>query len=350
MALTDLKARWASDLNALWYDPSRRPHGVLRALSALYGALMRLRSELYRSGWMRRRRVSLPVIVVGNLTVGGAGKTPLTLAVIDALRQRGWRPGVISRGYGGSARGPLRVQADTPASVCGDEPKLIAERSAAPLAVARRRHEAARLLQASSDVDVLIADDGLQHLALARDVELLVIDGQRRFGNQLLLPAGPLREPLYRLKRVTALVWNGEGEGLGGDYVGMPQFSMRLEAERFVSLGDESRTCSAEQLRGKVLHAIAGIGDPSRFFAQLSAMGLQFSSHPFPDHHAYVEQDFSFARDGVLLMTDKDAVKCRGLALPEAWVLPVEAQIDESPLGGSLLETILERLNGRTLA
>ena len=125
---------------------------------------------------------------------------------------------------------------------------------------------------------------------------------------------------------------------------------MRLEAERFVSLGDGGRTCSAEQLRGKALHAIAGIGDPSRFFAQLSAMGLQFSSHPFPDHHAYVEQDFSFARDGVLLMTEKDAVKCQGLALPEAWVLPVEAQIDESPLGGSLLETILERLNGRTLA
>lgn len=317
MALTDLKARWASDLNALWYDPSRRPHGVLRALSALYGALVRLRTELYRVGWMRRRRVSLPVIVVGNLTVGGAGKTPLTLALIDALRQRGWRPGVISRGYGGSARGPLRVQADTPASVCGDEPKLIAERSAAPLAVARRRHEAARLLQASADVDVLIADDGLQHLALERDIELLVIDGQRRFGNQLLLPAGPLRESLTRLREVDWRLCNG-GEAQDGEIA----MTLRLGEPRAL-LDPQRRVAFARQR----VHAVAGIGDPSRFFASLHRLGIEIIAHPFADHHVYRPDDLAFADDLPVWMTEKDAVKCTAFAQAHWYAVPVDAEL-----------------------
>ena len=317
MALTDLKARWASDLNALWYDPSRRPHGVLRALSALYGALVRLRTELYRVGWMRRRRVSLPVIVVGNLTVGGAGKTPLTLALIDALRQRGWRPGVISRGYGGSARGPLRVQADTPASVCGDEPKLIAERSAAPLAVARRRHEAARLLQASADVDVLIADDGLQHLALERDIELLVIDGQRRFGNQLLLPAGPLRESLTRLREVDWRLCNG-GEAQDGEVA----MTLRLGEPR--ALLDPQRHMAFARQR---VHAVAGIGDPSRFFASLHRLGIEIIAHPFADHHVYRPDDLAFADDLPVWMTEKDAVKCTTFAQAHWYAVPVDAEL-----------------------
>ena len=320
-------------------------------LSWLFGGVVAIRRALFRWRVIPSFRLPVPVIVVGNLTVGGSGKTPLVLWLVAKLREMGWRPGIISRGYGGSAGDEiLCVTEDSSARLVGDEPLLLSRRSRVPVFIGRDRVAAGQALLAKHpDCSIVISDDGLQHYRLERSVEIAVFDG-RGAGNGCLLPAGPLREPLSRLKRVTALVWNGEGEGLGGDYVGMPQFSMRLEAERFVSLGDESRTCSAEQLREKALHAIAGIGDPSRFFAQLSAMGLQFSSHPFPDHHAYVEQDFSFARDGVLLMTEKDAVKCQGLALPEAWVLPVEAQIDESPLGGSLLETILERLNGRTLA
>ncbi|MEZ5457458.1 MAG: tetraacyldisaccharide 4'-kinase [Lysobacteraceae bacterium] len=317
MELADLKARWARDLNALWYDPSRRPHGVLRALSALYGVLMRLRSELYRVGWMRRHRVTLPVIVVGNLTVGGAGKTPLTLALIDALRQRGWRPGVISRGYGGSARGPLRVQADTPASVCGDEPKLIAERSAAPLAVARRRHEAAQLLQASSDVDVLIADDGLQHLALARDIELLVIDGQRRFGNQLLLPAGPLRESLTRLREVDWRLCNG-GDAQDGEVA----MTLRLGEPR--ALLDPQRRMAFARQR---VHAVAGIGDPSRYFASLHRLGIEIIAHPFADHHVYRPDDLAFADDLPVWMTEKDAVKCTAFAQAHWYAVPVDAEL-----------------------
>lgn len=317
MALTDLKARWARDLNALWYDPSRRPHGVLRVLSGLYGSLMSLRTELYRLGWIRRHCVSLPVIVVGNLTVGGTGKTPLTLALIDALRQRGWRPGVISRGYGGSARGPLRVQADTPASVCGDEPKLIAERSAAPLAVARRRHEAARLLQASADVDVLIADDGLQHLALERDIELLVIDGQRRFGNQLLLPAGPLREPLARVQQVDWRICNsGEAQD---DEVAM---TLRLGEPR--ALLDPQRRVTYARQR---VHAVAGIGDPSRFFASLHRMGIEIIAHPFADHHVYQADDLAFADDLPVWMTEKDAVKCMAFAQAHWYAVPVDAEL-----------------------
>ena len=317
MALADLKTRWARDLNALWYDPARRPHAVLRVLSGMYGLLMRLRSELYRLRWIRRHRVALPVIVVGNLSVGGTGKTPLTLGLIDALRQRGWRPGVISRGYGGSARGPLRVRENTPASVCGDEPKLIAERSSAPLAVARRRHEAARLLQASTEVDVLIADDGLQHLALERDVELLVIDGQRRFGNQLLLPAGPLREPLLRLQQVDWRICNG-GEAQDDEV------AMRLRLGEPRALLDSQRRVAYARQR---VHAVAGIGDPSRFFASLHRMGIEIIAHPFADHHVYRPDDLAFADELPVWMTEKDAVKCTAFAQAHWYAVPVDAEL-----------------------
>ncbi len=224
---------------------------------------------------------------------------------------------MISRGYGGSARGPLRVQADTPASVCGDEPKLIAERSAAPLAVARRRHEAARLLQASADVDVLIADDGLQHLALERDIELLVIDGQRRFGNQLLLPAGPLREPPARLRQVDWRICNG-GDAQN-DEVAM---TLRLGEPRAL-LDPQRRVAYARQR----VHAVAGIGDPSRFFASLHRMGIEIIAHPFADHHVYQPDDLEFADDLPVWMTEKDAVKCMAFAQAHWYAVPVDAEL-----------------------
>ena len=324
---------------------------LVMPLSWLFGSVVAIRRALYRHRLITSFRLPVPVIVVGNLTVGGSGKTPLVLWLVAKLSEMGWRPGIISRGYGGSAGNEiLCVTESSDAVVVGDEPLLLSRRSGVPVFIGRDRVAAGQALLAKHpECSIVISDDGLQHYRLERSVEIAVFDG-RGAGNGCLLPAGPLREPLSRLKHVTALVWNGEGDRLSGDRIDTPQFSMRLAGERFASLSDQQRTCSAEQLRGRALHAIAGIGDPSRFFAQLSAMGLEFSSHPFPDHHAYGAQDFSFARDGVLLMTEKDAVKCQGLALPEAWVLPVEAQIDEAPFGGSLLEIILERLNGRPLA
>ena len=190
-----------------------------------------------------------------------------------------------------------------------------------------------------------ITDDGLQHYRLPRCVELAVFD-LRGAGNGHLLPAGPLREPLDRLQTVTALVCNGGMVDLPELSDEVPRFSMRLFGQRFVALGNPLKTCAAEDLKGKKLYALAGIGDPSRFFLQLDGLGLEFSMHPFPDHRQYCAEDLAFAHDGVLLMTEKDAVKCRGLTLPETWVLPVDAHIEENSDGASLLNRILEKLNG----
>ena len=323
----------------------------LLPLSWLFGGVAALRRVLYRLRVVPSFRLPVPVVVVGNLTVGGSGKTPMVLWLVARLRERGWHPGIISRGYGGKAGAEvLCVTAESDATVVGDEPLLLARRSGVPVFIGRDRVAAGRVLLAEHPgCDIVVSDDGLQHYRLERSAEIVVFDG-RGAGNGRLLPAGPLREPLSRLAFTTAVVWNGGLGLLDGGAGGKPQFSMRLAGECFVGLNDRQKTCSAGQLRGKPLHAVAGIGDPSRFFAQLAAMGLEFSVHPFPDHHAYRTQDFLFAKDGVLLMTEKDAVKCSGLALPETWVLPVEACIDDAPFGRSLLETILEKLNGRTLA
>lgn len=323
----------------------------LLPLSWLFGGIVALRRAFYRLGVSPSLRLSVPVVVVGNLTVGGSGKTPLVLWLVERLREQGWRPGIISRGYGRRAEDEiLCVTATSDAATVGDEPLLLARRSDVPVFVGRDRIAAGRALLAEHpECDIVVSDDGLQHYRLERSAEIVVFDG-RGAGNGCLLPAGPLREPLSRLAQATAVVWNGGVGQLGGIECGKPQFSMRLAGECFVALNDRKLTCSAGQLRGKPLHAVAGIGDPSRFFAQLAAMGLDFSPHPFPDHHAYGAQDFWFADGGVLLMTEKDAVKCSGLPLPEAWVLPVEAQIEDAPFGRSLLDTILEKLNGRTLA
>ena len=342
----------AQRLPRLWNQKPLAPILLfLLPLSWLFGAIVALRRRLYSLRVLPSLRLPVPVVVVGNLTVGGSGKTPLVLWLVGRLREQGWHPGIISRGYGGRAGSEiLCVTAASDATLVGDEPLLLARRSDVPVFIGRDRVAAGRaLLVEHPECDIVVSDDGLQHYRLERSAEIVVFDG-RGAGNGRLLPAGPLREPLSRLAQATAVVWNGGLGQLGGSDGGKPQFPMRLVGERFVDLNDRQRTCSAGQLRGKPLHAVAGIGDPSRFFAQLAAMGLEFSPHPFPDHHAYGAQDFSFANGGVLLMTEKDAVKCSGLALPEAWVLPVEARIDDVPLGRSLLDTILEKLNGRTLA
>ena len=335
-------------LPRLWYQRRVAPVlWLLLPLSWLFRLLVALRQRLYRCGWLPSFRLPVAVIVVGNLTVGGSGKTPLVLWLAARLQEHGWRPGIISRGYGGKAEEDvLDVTNDSSAELVGDEPLLLARRSGVPVVVGRNRVAAGNaLLHAHPECNVLISDDGLQHYRLKRSAELVVFDG-RRVGNGQLLPAGPLREPVSRLAGVTAVIWNGVGAAEGEAAPGVPDFSMRLVADGFHSLNNRGRTCRVDDLRGKALHAIAGIGDPARFFAQLTALGLEFVAHPFPDHHAYRQEDFAFANSGVLLMTEKDAVKCAGLALPEAWVLPVEARVDEAPDGRALMDLILEKLNG----
>ncbi|HEY0197959.1 MAG TPA: tetraacyldisaccharide 4'-kinase [Rhodanobacter sp.] len=306
-------------LESAWYGNGRAPWWTW-PLSKLYGGAIRLRRVLYRIGWLRSVRLPVPVIVIGNLSVGGTGKTPLTIAVASELRARGWKPGVVSRGYGGSQREPVLLNdASEPAQV-GDEPCLI-HASGVAVAVGRDRPEAARLLL-SAGCDVAIADDGLQHYALARDVEICVIDGARRFGNRKLLPAGPLREPMSRLAAVDFRVCNG-GDAAGGEY------AMQLHGNEAVALLD-GRKQSLAGFRGRRVHAVAAIGNPARFFASLRAAGIDPVEHAFADHHAFAATDLDFADDLPVLMTDKDAVKCRQFAQPNWWRVPVRAELPDA--------------------
>lgn len=350
MDLTGLAQR----LTRLWYQPQLSVALFpLLPISALFRMIVCLRGIFYRYGVFQSFRLPVPVIVVGNLTVGGSGKTPLVLWLVKQLEAHGWRPGIISRGYGGTGIGVQAVTAESEASVVGDEPLLLARRSKVPVFIGRDRVAAGHdLLNAHPDCKVIISDDGLQHYRLQRSVEIAVFDG-RGAGNGLLLPAGPLREPLQRLSKVSAVVWNDARAGLAqavSARFSSPQFAMSLVGGDFFSLAESGCCCTVNELRGKRLYAIAGIGDPSRFFTQLEDLGLEFEAHPFPDHHHYSAPDLAFANDGVLLMTEKDAVKCARLSLGEAWVLPVAAQISTITQGNSLLDSILEKLNGSPFA
>jgi tetraacyldisaccharide 4'-kinase len=302
-----------------WYGQGRLPWWCW-PLAALYGAVMRLRRGLYRRGWLRSEKLPVPVIVVGNLTAGGTGKTPLTIALAGALHARGRRPGVVSRGYGGHRREPLLLGERPLAAEVGDEPCLI-RASGVPVAVGRDRPAAARLLL-EAGCDVLLADDGLQHYRLARDVEICVIDGVRRFGNRRLLPLGPLREPLSRLRDVDFRVCNGGAASDG-------EVPMRLEGDTVRALSD-GREQPLAALRGQRVHAVAGIGHPRRFFDSLRAQGIEVIEHPFADHHAFAPAELEFGDDLPLLMTAKDAVKCRDFARDGWWSVPVRAVLPET--------------------
>jgi len=329
--------RW---LQRQWFEQRRLSPALwlLAPLAGLYAAV-----AAHNRRHARPERLGVPVIVVGNITVGGAGKTPLTLWLVGQLMARGWHPGIVSRGYGGKKTLPHPVRAESVAVDVGDEPILLARRSGAPVWVGRDRVAAGRALLAEhQEVNVIVCDDGLQHYRLPRDVELAVFDG-RGIGNGWRLPVGPLREPLSRLSEVDAIVCNGIADGRLPSTP--PCFAMQLRAGDFYRLDDAQQRCCAASLAGRHLHALAGIGDPGRFFRTLEALGLQFERHPFPDHHPYSAADLAFAQDAVLLMTEKDAVKCAGLTVGETWVLPVEAEL--SP---ALIDLILEKLRGRQVA
>ncbi len=303
-------------LESAWYAGGRVPWWTW-PISMVYGGVVRLRATLYRIGWRRIVRLRAPVVVIGNLSVGGAGKTPLTMAVVDALRARGWQPGVVSRGYGGSQREPMLLsEFHSPAQV-GDEPCLM-RASGIPVAVGRDRPAAAQLLL-NAGCNVVIADDGLQHYRLARDLEICVIDGVRRFGNRRVLPAGPLREPVSRLARVDLRVCNGGVAGEG-------EYPMQLRGDDAVALvGGQFKPLST--FGGGRVHAVAAIGNPRRFFDSLRAVGIEPVEHAFADHHAFVATDLEFADGLPVLMTDKDAVKCRSFAQPHWWRVPVRADL-----------------------
>ena len=316
----------ARELQNVWYG-DRRPNLLLIVLSMLFAAVSASRRKLYASGVFSRKKLSVPVVVVGNITVGGAGKTPLVIALADALRERGWKPGVVSRGFAGSARGVVRVDENSDASHVGDEAKLIFAATRAPVAVSRDRVRAGQSLIDAGVVDIIIADDGLQHYRLQRDIDICVIDGERRFGNGRLLPAGPLRESERHLPRFDLRVCKG-GDAHAGEV------PMRLRGDVVVALDDRSKSQPLSTFAGRTVHAVAGIGNPDRFFAQLRAAGVNVIGHPFPDHHPFTAADIAFGDAHPVLMTEKDAVKCRAFARSGFWSLPVRAELPQSFFDG----------------
>lgn len=313
-------------LNAVWYG---RAFGaaLLRPLSWLYALLVGARRSAYAVHLLPVTKLSTPVVVVGNLTVGGTGKTPFVVWLVARLAAAGRKPGVVSRGYGRRGEAPRLVEEGASASDVGDEPLLVRRRTGRPVAVARARAIAGRLL-ATQNVDVIVADDGLQHLALARDCELVLIDGARGFGNGLMLPAGPLREGAGRLRTVDAVIMlDGSRER---SLAGRPVFHMRLEATSVLPLsGPREAALPLASLAGQRVHAVAGIGHPERFFRTLRAAGLEVIPHAFPDHHAFRAADLAFDDELSILMTEKDAVKCMAFASSRLGYVPVTAAFSD---------------------
>jgi tetraacyldisaccharide 4'-kinase len=316
-----IEKMWYGDQGPWWLAP----------FSFFYGAVMAVRSLLYRLGLRQRFRMNVPVIVVGNLTVGGTGKTPLVAWLSMKLTAVGMRVAIVSRGYGGRARGVTRVTVHSRPSEVGDEPLLLARRSQATVFVGRDRVAAARTAVADG-ADVVLCDDGLQHLALVRDCEIVVIDGQRGFGNGCLLPRGPLREHPRRLRRVNAVVVNGAVTAAGFTLPGFLTrthfvMNMRPGDARPVAGGASLRALSS--FRDTGVHAVAAIGNPQRFFDMLRAAGLTIYEHPMPDHHAFKPGDLNFGDNLPVLMTEKDAVKCVAFADERCWCVPVTAEFPE---------------------
>lgn len=321
----------------MWYE-QRSIVLLFIPLSWLFGLIVHLRSFFYKRGWLTSVRVSVPVIIVGNITVGGTGKTPVVIWLAEFLKAAGYSPGVISRGYGGVASSwPQQVRADSDSNVVGDEAKILARRTGCPVAVGPIRVDSAQALIDMHQCDVIISDDGLQHYALQRDIEIAIVDGDRRYGNGYLLPAGPLREPVERLGSVDFVITNGPANS--------NEFSLKVEGDEAVKIVDESDKVPLSSFQSKPCHALAGLGNPSRFFKHLKKFGLTFQSHIFPDHFSYTKKDICFDDNKIVLMTEKDAVKCTTIANQQHWYVPIKAQLDEK-FGLALLSIIKERNNG----
>ena len=325
--------------NRIWYG-TRTPPWWLMPWSQLFRGLMAVRRALYRRGWIASVRLRCPVIVVGNLSVGGTGKTPLVIWLAAQLRARGLEPGIVTRGFGGSGGIARLIGGSDDAAIVGDEPVVLARRTGVRVAVGRDRPAAARLL-IDAGCNVIVSDDGLQHYALARDCEIAVIDGARRLGNGWLLPAGPLREPRSRLTEVDAVVING-GAAVA------PAISMHLAAERAISLSDGG-TRPLTAFRGTAVHAIAGIGNPQRFFEMLRGQGIDVTPHPLDDHARIGAAEITFADRKAVLMTEKDAAKCAHWADTRHWVVPVDAAFAEGD-SVKLLDIVANCLDRRRAA
>ncbi len=323
---------WLTDS---WY--ASKPHWrliFLIPLSLIYRLITVLRRLAYNIGLFKQTTLPVPVIIVGNITVGGTGKTPAVIWLANVLTQAGYTPGIISRGYGGQAdHYPQEVTPDSDPAVVGDEPVIISQQTGCVMAVSPKRAEAAQYLIQQHHCDVIISDDGLQHYALGRDIEIVIIDGQRLFGNRHCLPAGPLREPLSRLKKVDFTILNGSHN--------QHYYVMSLEPGLAINIADNTRQQAVIAFEQQPIHAIAGIGNPDRFFNTLRQQNLTITPHYFADHHGFQASDIDFKDNKPIIMTEKDAIKCRDFATDNMWYIPVKARIDKH-----LEQHILTKLAG----
>lgn len=303
-----------------WYEKKFSWFSFFFLLEAyLFQMIVVVRRWLYKLRIFRSTGFNVPIVVVGNICVGGTGKTPLVIALYFLLKRQGFKPGIVSRGYGGVYQNLHWVMADSNPRLVGDEPVLIANRTGAPVVVARQRVKAVAALLSDTDCDIVLCDDGLQHYALKRDIEIAVVDGKRGYGNGLCLPAGPLREPISRLDNIDFLIQNGTGD--------FSILHMYLIGSKLISVADNGRSHGVAILDGETIHAIAAIGHPERFFDYLEGLGAKVIRHAFKDHHQFKKSDLIFNDEYLIVMTEKDAVKCRYIANDKMWFLPVEAKL-----------------------
>ncbi|GAB4391308.1 MAG: tetraacyldisaccharide 4'-kinase [Gammaproteobacteria bacterium] len=319
-------------LQIAWYQKQWWLNFLL-PFSFLFGAIVKLRRACYRAGLCKTTSFQVPVIVIGNVTVGGTGKTPLVIALAQFLQQQGYHPGIVSRGYGGRAlHYPLSVTAESNPYEVGDEAVLMARRTGCPVVIAPKRVKAVRYLLHRFACDIVLSDDGLQHYALGRDIEIAVIDGKRGFGNGLGLPAGPLREPVNRLEQVDFII----SHDVLNPQIALPKkaYLMRLKPICMRNVADPQRSISLLSLYGQQVHAFAGIGHPQRFFEVLKQLGMRVEARSFADHYRFTHRDLQqFNSHKKVLMTEKDAVKCQHLIpvdTKQFWYMEVAAQLEPS--------------------
>jgi tetraacyldisaccharide 4'-kinase len=331
-------------LQQLWYKKATFLTYCLLPFAWLFRLIITLRKLLYRCGIKKSTHFPATIIVVGNITVGGTGKTPLVIWLANLLLQQDYRPGIVSRGYGAkNITSPRLVTTISKVTEVGDEPLLIAHQVNCPIAVAPKRTQAIHLLLNKFNCNVIISDDGLQHYAIQRDIEIAVIDAQRQFGNGHLLPAGPLREPMTRLNTVDFIIYNEQNPiSLSQQYnnKNLKHHKMYLKPKPFLkSVSNPTQQINITELSKKTIHAVAGIGNPQRFFTTLRQLGLTITEHPFPDHHVFKSTDINFGAQKIVIMTAKDAVKCSCFADERHWFLPVKAELNKE-----FTHTILRKL------
>jgi len=318
-------------IDKIWYTNHPISFALI-PLSWVFCAIVALRRIAYKFRKSYHPPIPIPIIIVGNITVGGTGKTPLVVFIVNYLKKQGFKPAIVSRGYGGRAQSqPQSVYPDSDPQLVGDEPILLARQTGCPIVVAPKRSLAVQRLLKNEDCNIIISDDGLQHYALHRDIEIAVIDGIRRCGNQRCLPAGPLREPVKRLEKIDFIVIKNGGL--------QDEFAMQYDSKSLRRVVDDGISQSLSSLRSNTVHAVAGIGHPALFFNTLRDYGLILYCHEFPDHHRYKQSDIHFNDDLAVIMTEKDAVKCRQIASPQHWYLPIEARLP-SAFGERLLKEL----------